>query len=101
MGNFGFQDLFETEEKVGKGFSKAQILQLSVKQIEELYLMEYPENSPQEKKQREEEIEKEKQKDHPDPNDGGPRPPKEDEYPDEDDKGEDLLSEVSNPNKKD
>jgi hypothetical protein len=72
-----------------RGFSKAQILGLTKKDIERLYMIESP-DIPNKKKEEEENKKKK------DPNDGGPRPPKEEEYPDDD-----PFPEVSNPNGKD
>ncbi|MBS9525763.1 hypothetical protein KIH41_02650 [Litoribacter ruber] len=72
-----------------KGFSKAQILGFTSKDIERLEAMEGPEIPDKEKEKKEEKKKK-------DPNSGGPRPPKEEEYRDDDD-----FPEVSNPNKKD
>jgi hypothetical protein len=95
------QDTLDYEENLGKGFSKDQILQFTLRDIEDLYFMEHPGESPADKKQREEEIVKEKQKDYKDPNDGGPRPPKEEEYPEDVEEEDDPLSETSDPNKKD
>ncbi|HSJ68790.1 MAG TPA: hypothetical protein VK921_13990 [Anditalea sp.] len=71
----------------GKGFSKAQILGFTKKDIERLSMIENPEIPSKEK-----DGDKEKK----DPNDGGPRPPKEEEYPDDD-----PFPEVSDPNGKD
>ncbi|KEO71721.1 hypothetical protein [Anditalea andensis] len=67
-----------------KGFSKSQILNLTYKDIERLSMMENPEISNKEE---------EKKKG---PNDGGPRPPKEEDFPDKD-----PFPEVSDPNGKD
>ena len=87
---------------LSRGYSKEQILQFSLEDIDEFYLMEHPIGSATNKKEDEEEIKKKKQSDYKDPNEGGPRPPKEDEYPDDEDEDkDDLLSEVSDPDKND
>jgi|SRR5690606_8047249 len=87
---------------LGRGYSKDQILQFSLRDIDELYLMEHLIVSARDKKEREEEVKKKEQRDYGDPNEGGPRPPKADEYPDDEDEDkDDLLSEVSDPNEKD
>ena len=86
---------------MSQGFSKEQILQFSFRDIDDLHLMEHPLGSAADK-EREEEIQKKEQGDYKEPNEGGPRPPKEEEYPDDEDEDkDDLLSEVSDPNKKD
>lgn len=88
MENFNYTDTLEDRPNYAKGFSKEQILKLSVKELEELDLIEHPiasgngeENGDQSDK------------------DVGPRPPKEEEYPDEE--KEELFSEVSDPNEED
>ncbi|MEX2593275.1 MAG: hypothetical protein WD426_10905 [Anditalea sp.] len=101
MEHFEHTDTLDHEKKPGKGFSKNDILQFSKKDIEDFYLMEHPAESAADKKRREEEIEKGKQTDRKDPHKGGPRPPQEEDFPDEEDKEDDPLSEVSDPNKKD
>jgi len=60
----------------GRGFSKAQILGLTKRDIERLSMIESPE-IPSKKKEEENKNKK-------DPNDGGPRPPKEEDFPDDD-----------------
>jgi hypothetical protein len=72
-----------------RGFSKAQILSLTYKDLERISMMENPDIA---RKEKEEEENKRKKS----PNDGGPRPPKEDEYQDDD-----PFPEVSDPNGKD
>ena len=95
-------DALDDGQVLGKGYSKEQILQFSLRDIDEFYLMEHPIGSATNKKEDEEEIKKKKQSDYKDPTEGGPRPPKEDEYPDDEDEDkDDLLSEVSDPNKND
>lgn len=71
-----------------KGFSKEQVLNLTYKDIERLSAIESPEDSVESK-----DCKNSKSKD---PNQGGPRPPKEEEFPDYD-----TFPEVSNPNGKD
>lgn len=94
MENFDFNDTLVDGPGPAKGFSKAQILQLSPKDIADLYLMEHPENNGSG-----EENPNTSQTDKKDPDEGGPRPPKEEEYPDEE--KEELFSEVSDPDEKD
>ena len=96
MKNFIDQPLLDPEEYSHKAFSREQILQLSFVDIEDLIYMENSGKSHTDDNQPEEEIDKRNQKD---PNQGGPRPPKEEEYPDPE--KDDLLSEVSDPNEED
>lgn len=104
MENLVSKDILDYEDIPGKGFSKKQINKFTAEDIEDLYLLESSDGSSDgvaaEKKPNEEYPEKSKQED-PDPNDGGPRPPKEEEYPDETDEEDDPLSETSDPNKED
>jgi len=88
MENFNYTDTLEDSPNYAKGFSKAQILQLSVKDIEHLDLIEHPRSSGNGK-------ENGGQSDK----DVGPRPPKEEDIPDEE--KEELFSEVSDPEEED
>jgi len=72
-----------------KGFSKAQLMNLTYKDLERLSMMENPE-IPEKNK------DSAKNKEKTGPNDGGPRPPKEEDFPEDD-----PFPEVSNPNGKD
>lgn len=71
-----------------RGFSKSQILSLTYEDLEKLAIIE---NSEVPEKNKGEEDKHKKN-----PNDGGPRPPKEEDFPDED-----PFPDVSNPNGKD
>ena len=102
MENMESNDKEEYENTLEKGFSKKQVQKFTQEDIEELYLIENSDDPSVEKKLNEDSIEKRPATENQDPNDGGPRPPKEEEYPEKpgaDD--DDLLSETSDPNKKD
>lgn len=100
MEQFERHDAYDDDgQLLDRGYSREQILQFSLRDIDELYLMEHLVVSATDNKEREEEITKKQQHNYGDPNEGGPRPPKEDEYPDDEDEDkDDLLSEVSDPN---
>lgn len=87
-----FTDTLEDGLELEQGFSKAQLMAFSTKDIEAWDLREHA-ITLEEKKQN-------PNKSQPDqhPNEDGPRPPKEEDFPDEE--KEDLLSEVSDPNEK-
>lgn len=94
MENLDFTDTLEEEPGLGQGFSKAQLLTLSVKDIEKLSFREHPEAFG-----KGEENPNKSQTDEKDPSEGGPRPPKEEEFPDGE--KEELFSEVSDPEEND
>ncbi|HLW19756.1 MAG TPA: hypothetical protein VKX33_05515 [Cyclobacteriaceae bacterium] len=88
MENFHYADTLEDSPSYAKGFSKAQILQLSVKDIEQLDLIEHPmfsSNGDESREQSDKDV--------------GPRPPQEEDFPD--DEKEELFSEVSDPEEED
>lgn len=91
MENFDFIDTLTDGPAPLRGFSRAQILQLSSKDIEDLHVLEYPEALG-----RDQDRGRTEKKENPD---GGPRPPREDDFPDEE--KEELFSEVSDPEKED
>lgn len=96
------KDILEYPDTLGKGFSKNQVQKFTQEDIEDLYLLENSDDPAVEKKLNEDSIEKRPATEEKDPNDGGPRPPKEEEYPEKPgEEDDDLLSETSDPNKKD
>lgn len=94
MENYNLTDTIEDGPALERGFSKAQLLKFSARDIEAWDIREHAvafsgkDNNPNKS-----------QPDQKKPNEEGPRPPKEEDFPDEE--KEDLLSEVSDPNKKD
>ena len=102
MDNMESNNTLDYEETLIKGFSKKQIQKFTKEDIEDLDIIENSSDSPIEKKDNEDSIGKRPAADGQDPNDGGARPPKEEEYPEKPgDDDDDLLSESSDPNKKD
>ena len=93
MENFDFIDALVDGPGPAKGFSKAQILQLSSKDIGDLHIMEHPEALGEEESPNGNGTGKK------DSNEGGPRPPREEDFPDEE--KEELFSEVSDPDEED
>jgi hypothetical protein len=93
MENYHFADTHEDEPVLEQGFSKAQLLSFSTRDIEAWDRREHLVTF--------EEQDENPNKSQPDkkPNEEGPRPPREEDFPDEE--KEDLLSEVSDPNEKD
>jgi len=89
-----FTDTLEDGPALEQGFSKAQLLSFSAKDIEAWDLREHAVAMGGEDKNP-----NKSQPDQKEPNEDGPRPPREDDFPDEE--KEDLLSEVSDPNEKD
>ena len=88
MENFNYTDTLEDIPNYAKGFSKAQILKLSAKDIEQLDLIEHPiisGNGEDKGGQSDKDV--------------GPRPPKEEDFPDEE--KEELFSVVSDPDEED
>lgn len=95
------KETVEYEDTLGKGVSKDQVQKFTQEDIQDLYLVENSDDPGVEKQMNEDAIEKRPATEEKDPNDGGARPPKEEEYPEkpgEDD--DDLLSETSDPNQK-
>jgi hypothetical protein len=101
MENIESKEILEYEDTFEKGVSKNQVQNFTQGDIEELYLVENSDDPGVEKKLNEDSIEKRPATEDKDPNDGGPRPPKEEEYPEKPgDEDDDLLSETSDPNHK-
>lgn len=90
MENLNFTETLEDGLLLTKGFSRDQINNLSKTDIDELYYLEFagPVERGEEKPNGDQAGKEE-----------GPRPPKEEEFPDEE--KEELFSEVSDPEKKD
>ncbi|HLT08589.1 MAG TPA: hypothetical protein VK014_13750 [Cyclobacteriaceae bacterium] len=94
MENYNYADALEDGPALDRGFSKSQLLKFSTKDIEKWDLREHAqalgsnEDNPNKSLPNQNE-----------PNEEGPRPPKEEDFPDEE--KEELLSEVSDPDKKD
>jgi hypothetical protein len=94
MENYNFSDTLEEGPALERGFSKAQLLKFSTRDIEKWDIREHAEAFGGK-----DENPNKSQPDRKEPNEEGPRPPKENEFPDEE--KEELLSEVSDPNEKD